>query len=595
MKKYGVLAAAAVMSVCGLAQAQVFSSAPGLAIADNTTISDTISVSGGPTSLTGMTLTLNITHTFDGDLDIALVHNDQFIILSTDNGGAGENFLDTIFDDAAGVSITAGAAPFAGAYTPEGGFVGWNGVPTPPATTQFDTFSAFNGQDANGGWTLIVHDDAGLDQGVLNSWSLTLNGPTSGPTNPFGVGAASATTEVGTTLMTVTVTGGQNPPSTGLSVSANLSNVGGSTQALYNDGTNGDVSAGDNIWSYSYTLPNTVVSGAYGIPFTVSDAQSRSTSSTMGLTIANGPGGACCNSGCTITRETLCVGAGGAFQGAGTNCGVGYTITTGTNAFEDISTTGVMLATVSNVDDGTESVALPFAFTHLGNSYSSVNVCSNGNLQFSTNSTAWVNATIPTAAVPNDMLAPLWDDYDLNDLRNGPGLGAVYTLDDSANGRFIISWQGVGQYNIAQPVLDANDFQVILYSNGNAEFRYGNVPTVLNPLVAGDFVTIGYENIDGTDGGSVDPASAVGAGNVSLLLTASNTNPCSPACDTIDFNGDGLFPDTDDISQFILVFGGGACPTGTCGDIDYNNDGLFPDTLDISALISVFGGGDCLR
>ena len=130
----------------------------------------------------------------------------------------------------------------------------------------------------------------------------------------------------------------------------------------------------------------------------------------MGLTIANGPGGACCNSGCTITRETLCVGAGGAFQGAGTNCGVGYTITTGTNAFEDISTTGVMLATVSNVDDGTESVALPFAFTHLGNSYSSVNVCSNANLQFSTNSTAWVNANIPTAAVPHDMLAPLGTD-----------------------------------------------------------------------------------------------------------------------------------------------------------------------------------------
>jgi hypothetical protein len=87
----------------------------------------------------------------------------------------------------------------------------------------------------------------------------------------------------------------------------------------------------------------------------------------------------------------------------------------------------------------------------------------------------------------------------------------------------------------------------------------------------------------------------VSAGNVSLLLTASNTNPCSPTCDSIDFNGDGLFPDTDDISQFILVFGGGACPTGTCGDIDFNNDGLFPDTADIGTFIRVFGGGDCLR
>jgi hypothetical protein len=121
-----------------------------------------------------MTLTLNITHTFDGDLDIALVHNDQFIILSTDNGGAGENFLDTIFDDAAGVSITAGAAPFAGAYTPEGGFVGW-GILLPRRRSS--ARSVRPRRDANGGWTLIVHDDAGLDRGVELTVT-DLNGPT---------------------------------------------------------------------------------------------------------------------------------------------------------------------------------------------------------------------------------------------------------------------------------------------------------------------------------------------------------------------------------------------------------------------------------
>ena len=29
-------------------------------------------------------------------------------------------------------------------------------------------------------------------------------------------------------------------------------------------------------------------------------------------------------------------------------------------------------------------------------------------------------------------------------------------------------------------------------------------------------------------------------------------------------------------------------------DIDFNSDGLFPDTDDIAALIRVFGGGACL-
>ncbi|HYF13432.1 MAG TPA: hypothetical protein VD971_00005, partial [Phycisphaerales bacterium] len=53
--------------------------------------------------------------------------------------------------------------------------------------------------------------------------------------------------------------------------------------------------------------------------------------------------------------------------------------------------------------------------------------------------------------------------------------------------------------------------------------------------------------------------------------------PSGPACDSIDFNGDGLFPDNQDLQDFLDVFGGGACSTGTCGDLDFNNDGLFPD------------------
>jgi len=73
------------------------------------------------------------------------------------------------------------------------------------------------------------------------------------------------------------------------------------------------------------------------------------------------------------------------------------------------------------------------------------------------------------------------------------------------------------------------------------------------------------------------------------------TCPAGPACDTIDFNGDGLFPDTADIDDFLSVFSGGPCSNDpNCGDIDFNNDGLFPDTLDIDSLLSVFSGGACL-
>jgi hypothetical protein len=77
-----------------------------------------------------------------------------------------------------------------------------------------------------------------------------------------------------------------------------------------------------------------------------------------------------------------------------------------------------------------------------------------------------------------------------------------------------------------------------------------------------------------------------------VVLYVGNITP-PVGCDSIDFNGDGLFPDNADLEDFLSVFGGGPCSTGTCGDIDFNNDGLFPDNADLEAFFSVFGGGPC--
>jgi hypothetical protein len=69
-------------------------------------------------------------------------------------------------------------------------------------------------------------------------------------------------------------------------------------------------------------------------------------------------------------------------------------------------------------------------------------------------------------------------------------------------------------------------------------------------------------------------------------------------CHSIDFNNDGLFPDTQDIDDFLAVFSGAPCPPTAgylCDPIDFNNDNLYPDTLDIDALLSQFSGGPCLQ
>jgi subtilisin-like proprotein convertase family protein len=129
------------------------------AITDYTTVYSTVTVAGGPTTITKVTVKIiSLTHTFAGDLDIYIKSPaGTEIALSTDNGGGGANYTNTVFDDAATTSITLGAAPFTGPFKPE------------------TLLSTFNGQNANGVWTLRVYDHAGGDVGTLNSWSITLN------------------------------------------------------------------------------------------------------------------------------------------------------------------------------------------------------------------------------------------------------------------------------------------------------------------------------------------------------------------------------------------------------------------------------------
>ena len=111
-------------------------------------------------------------------------------------------------------------------------------------------------------------------------------------TNPTGVAAVNPTAVLdgASTLYTVTVTPGGNPTSTGINVVADFSAIGGAAgTALFNDGTNGDVTAGDNIWSRAVTVPSGTTAGAKAIPFTISDAQTRAGTGTVNLTVNNAP------------------------------------------------------------------------------------------------------------------------------------------------------------------------------------------------------------------------------------------------------------------------------------------------------------------
>ncbi len=102
----------------------------------------------------------------------------------------------------------------------------------------------------------------------------------SGAASPNPVGAGS------TTLIIVSVTPGTVPSSTGITVTADLSNLGGSdTQAIFDNGTGGDVTGGDNLFSFSTTVGGAITAGPKAVSFTVQDSQSRSSSGSFNVNV----------------------------------------------------------------------------------------------------------------------------------------------------------------------------------------------------------------------------------------------------------------------------------------------------------------------
>jgi len=112
--------------------------------------------------------------------------------------------------------------------------------------------------------------------------------PNPTPTNPTGIGNAnpSSINPADNTLLTVNVSPGQNPTSTGINVTGNLAPIGGSaSQPFFDNGTNGDVTAGDRVFSFFANVGAGTAQGAKTLSVTITDAQSRSGTAMIGITV----------------------------------------------------------------------------------------------------------------------------------------------------------------------------------------------------------------------------------------------------------------------------------------------------------------------
>ncbi len=184
---------------------------------------------------------------------------------------------------ASGTTCPSGAAlvDLAGYGSGTNCFEGSGSTPAPSATNA--VFRAANGCTDND------NNATDFSAAAVNPRNTaTPLAPCSSATPPTGTAGALPNPVLtgNTVLLTVTVTPGANPPSTGITVRGDLTGIGGAAnQSFFDNGTSGDVTANDNIFSFQATIPAGLATGLKVLPITVADAQNRTSSTNISLQV----------------------------------------------------------------------------------------------------------------------------------------------------------------------------------------------------------------------------------------------------------------------------------------------------------------------
>jgi len=212
--------------------------------------------------------------------------------------------------------------------------------------------------------------------------------------------------------------------------------------------------------------------------------------------------------------------------------------------WDDIVSTGTLVtnwtatSTFNPKDEGYAGpFPLGFNFKFYGNIKTQIYVSSNGVILFSPiTSNIYTNATIPSNEVPNEFIAPFWDDLD------GVSSGTVHYKQDG--NRFIVQFTGWHRYSNQGSLT----FQVVLYSSGKIMVYYNNMSGTLNSA------TIGIENAAGTVGLLVAYNANYVANNKALQFSA------EPEWLTNDVSGGTLF--NGNSAKVVLTFKSEDFPLG---------------------------------
>lgn len=165
--------------------------------------------------------------------------------------------------------------------------------------------------------------------------------------------------------------------------------------------------------------------------------------------------------------------------------------------FSWVDTAGGETLPIAGDDEGV-AVTPPFPITYRGVQYETLYVCSNGWIRFggSPGTNQWVNVAMPNSAIPNNIVAPFWDDCQVGGAYNGAVV--IKTIGNAPNRRFVVTFQDVevnfrtGDYMSFQALFSESAEDII--------FQYNDVVVGYPSFDYGRSATVGIENSTGTVG-----------------------------------------------------------------------------------------------
>ena len=144
----------------------------------------------------------------------------------------------------------------------------------------------------------------------------------------------------------------------------------------------------------------------------------------------------------------------------------------------DITASGTV-AIGSGDDSNLGPFPIGFPFEFYGNTFTEFRVSTNGFISFTSSATAFSNATLPSTSAPENMIAPFWDDLNLN----AAGSGDIYY--EVIHGDLVVMYDNVMPYSSANSGAGPFSFEVILSPTGRITMQYLSVGTGASSYTVG--------------------------------------------------------------------------------------------------------------